>query len=115
MKVRLNVVKPTITPQISKVSRYAKTQTPKLETLSGKALKLRDFGGPDPGADDKDGYMAKHTLGGMAAGAATGAAIGSAVPVVGTAIGGLIGGLVGAMTGATVGLVKDIKKNSDKS
>lgn len=109
MVVRLNVVKSTITPQI----RTAKNVSKQSHRIGGEYLArtremkiLKDMGGVDPKASDKDGHMAKHTLGGMATGAGVGAAVGSIVPVVGTAFGAMVGGVLGALGGATVGLFR---------
>ena len=112
MTVRLNVVKAPVTPQVRTTKNAFKNQSRLLtDSTLRDILKLKMM---HPDACEDDGYMTKHTLGGMGAGAAVGAAVGSVVPVVGTMFGGLVGGLVGAGTGATVGLVKYMmKKDSD--
>lgn len=107
MPIQLNVVKTTVTPQLRRINTVANKQAGKLDLTAGKMMKVKDFGHPDPSATDKDGHMAKHTLGGMAAGAGAGAAIGSCVPVVGTAFGALVGGILGASAGAIAGLLRD--------
>ena len=117
MNVRLNVVKTCVTPQLHKSSG--------VKSLSGKAMlsdskvalrKLKDFGYPGPihTEDPKnEDYMAKKTIGGMAAGAGVGAGIGSFIPIVGTAIGGMVGSVVGALVGATVGCFTDPKDDKE--
>ena len=116
MSVRLDVVKTTVTPRLKRINSVANKQFVKLDPALGKISKMHDFGPPPPDAEDKDGSMAKHTLGGMAAGAGVGDAIGSCIlPGLGTSFGAMVGALIGASAGATAGLVKDIKNNDSKN